>query len=207
MANPWIDISYPIENGIPQWPGDPPVRITPLSDIGPRSVARVSKLDFVSHFMTHVDAPAHFIEDGKTIDQVGLEFWSGDAVVVEVDGDLIEERHVPEDCRNLCVLFKTRNGELWESPTFREDFVYVSGEAGRALAARGAKLVGVDYMSVDKYGSTDFAAHYAILGAGITILEAIDLRAVAPGKYELVAFPLKIVGCDGSPVRAALRAS
>ncbi len=206
MAHPWIDISYPIENGIPQWPGDPPIQISRLSEIGPNSVAQVSRLDFVSHFMTHVDAPAHFIKDGETIEKVALDRWSGDAVVVEVEGDSIDEQHVPLDCQGLCVLFKTRNGDLWQHRTFQENFVYISESGGKALAARGAKLVGVDYMSVDRFGTPDFPAHYAILGNGITILEAVDLRHIAPGNYELVAFPLNIVGCDGSPVRAALRA-
>jgi arylformamidase len=205
MASPWIDISYPIENGIPQWPGDPPIGISRLCEVGPTSVAQVSKLDLVSHFMTHVDAPAHFIKDGVGVDALGLDHWSGDAVVVEVDGDVIEERHVPENCEGLCILFKTRNGDLWKHPTFQENYVYISGPAAQALARRGTKLVGVDYMSVDQFGTGEFPAHYAILGNGITILEAIDLRNVAPGNYELVAFPLKIVGCDGSPVRAAIR--
>lgn len=206
MPSPWLDISYPIENGIPQWPGVPPVRMTRLSEVGYESIAQVTKLDWVSHFMTHVDAPAHFIAGGVGVDALGLDHWSGDAVVVEVDGDVIEERHVPEDCHDLCVLFKTRNGDLWQHPTFLEDYVYISEAAAIALAKRRAKLVGVDYLSVDQWGNPEHPAHYNLLGAGVTILEAIDLRSIAPGNYELVAFPLKIVGCDGSPVRAALRA-
>jgi len=205
MSAPWIDISYPIVNGVPQWPGDPPIRMSRLKEIGPDSLAQVTKLEWLSHFMTHVDAPAHFIAGGASIDELGLDHWSGDAVVVEVDGDLIEERHVPNQCEGLCVLFKTRNFELFQYSSFQENYVYVSGPAARLLAARKAKLVGVDYMSVDRYGDDQVPAHYALLGAGITILENIDLRTIAPGNYELVAFPLKIVDCDGSPVRAALR--
>jgi len=205
MANPWIDISYPIENGIPQWPGDLPIRISRICEIGPNSFAQVSKLDFVSHFMTHVDSPRHFIADGETIEAVSLDRWSGDAVVVAVDGDSIEERHIPSNCAGLCVLFKTRNWELFQHRTFQENYVCLTGQAAQALADRGAKLVGVDYMSVDPYSKSEFPAHYALLGNGITILESVDLRHIEPGEYELVAFPLKIVGCDGSPVRAALR--
>jgi len=201
----WLDISLPIENGVHQWPGDEPIRMSRLHEIGPDSFAQVTKLDWLSHFMTHVDAPAHFIAGGVGVDGLGLDHWSGDAVVVEVEGDVIEEQHVPADCAGLCVLFKTRNWELWKHSTFQEDYVYISGPAARALAERGAKLVGIDYMSVDQWGSTEFPAHYALLGAGITILENIYLLDVAPGNYELVAFPLKIVDCDGSPVRAALR--
>jgi arylformamidase len=205
MSAPWIDISYPIVNGVPQWPGDPPIRMSRLKEIGTDSLAQVTKLEWLSHFMTHVDAPAHFIAGGASIVELGLDHWSGDAVVVEVDGDLIEDRHVPEKCEGLCVLFKTRNFELFQFSSFQENYVYVSAQAARLLAARKAKLVGVDYMSVDRYGDNQVPAHYALLGAGITILENIDLRTIAPGNYELVAFPLKIVDCDGSPVRAALR--
>jgi len=174
-------------------------------EIGPDSVAQVTKLDWVSHFMTHVDAPAHFIKGGPTVDSLCLDRWSGDAIVVEVVGDVIELDHIPEACEGLCVLFKTRNWELWLSQTFQENYVYISEKAAQALVSRGAKLVGVDYLSVDKFGSTDFPSHYALLGNGVTILEGIDLRNIEPGEYELVAFPLKIVDCDGSPVRAALR--
>lgn len=205
MANPWIDISYAIENGVPQWPGDPPIRISRLHEIGHDSVAQVTKLDFLSHFVTHVDAPAHFIAGGLGVDELGLDRWSGEAVVVEVDGDVIEERHVPENCRGSCVLFKTHNGRLWEFDSFQENYVYVSPGAAERLVEQGAKLVGVNYMSVDPYPSETYAAHYALLGAGIVILENVNLRAIQPGWYELAAFPLKIIGCDGSPVRAALR--
>jgi len=207
MNSPWIDISYPIVNGIPQWPGDPPIKMSPHLKIGPDCFANVTKLEWLSHFMTHVDAPLHFIADGMAVDDLSLENWSGNAIVVEVDGDCIEERHVPEECEGLCILFKTRNGDLWQHRVFREDYVYVSGPAARLLALRKAKLVGVDYLSVDQYGNLEFPAHYAILGAGIPILEGIDLRSIMPGAYELVAFPLKISGCDGSPVRAALRSN
>jgi arylformamidase len=102
-------------------------------------------------------------------------------------------------------LFKSSNGDIWEPGVFRTDYVYISGRAARLLAARGAKLVGVDYMTVDKWADPEFPSHYALLGSGVVILEGLDLRHIAPGEYELVAFPLKIVGCDGSPVRAALR--
>jgi len=204
MIGPWIDISYPIVNGLPQWPGDP-IKMIPYREIGENSVARVTKLEWISHFMTHVDAPAHFIAGGLCIDDLSLDHWSGEAIVVEVEGDAIEEKHVPEDCQGLCILFKSSNFELWASSHFREDYVYITGPAAHLLVARGAKLVGVDYLSVDKWDTNEFPSHYTLLGSGVTILEGIDLRSITPGKYELVAFPLKIVGCDGSPVRAALR--
>lgn len=205
MANPWLDISYSIENGVPQWPGDPSLRMSRLHEIGPDSPAQVTKLDWISHFMTHVDAPAHFIPGGASVDELSLDRWSGDALVVEIAGDVIDAQHIPNDCQDLCVLFKTRNGDLWRRRQFQENYVYITGPAAKLLVERGTKLVGVDYLSVDKYGAPGTPAHYAILGAGLTILEGIDLRNIEPGPYELVAFPLKIVDCDGSPVRAALR--
>ncbi len=205
MPGPWIDISYPITNGCPQWPLDHKLQMTRFAEIGPGSVAQITKLDWVSHFMTHVDAPAHFIAGGAGVADFALERWSGEAVVVEVTGDVIEVQHIPADCEDKCVLFKTRNADLWKSNHFRTDYVYISGAAARLLAERKAKLVGVDYMTVDEWGTTEYPAHYALLGAGILILEGIDLSNIESGTYELVAFPLKITDCDGSPVRAALR--
>ena len=205
MPGPWIDISYTIYNGCPQWPLDHKLKMSRYAEIGPDSAAQITRLDWISHFMTHVDAPAHFIAGGKGVADFSLDHWSGEAIVVAVDGDAIEERHIPEICQGLCILFKTRNAELWKSSEFREDYVYVSGPAARLLAARGAKLVGVDYMSIDQYTNKETPAHYSLLGADIVLLEAINLSEIEPGRYELVAFPLKIDDCDGSPVRAALR--
>jgi arylformamidase len=107
------------------------------------------------------------------------------------------------------VLFKTRNSSFWENPDrqFREDFTYIEPDAARLLVERGVRLVGIDYLSVEKFKSTNFETHLALLSHGVVILEGLDLRAVSAGVYELICLPLRIVGGsgDGAPARAVLR--
>jgi arylformamidase len=98
------------------------------------------------------------------------------------------------------VLLKTRNGELWSRRAFTRDFVRLDGSGARWLVDRGVRLIGIDYLSIG-----DQEAHRVLLGAGVVALEGVDLRAVEPGRYELLCLPLKVVGSDGAPARALLR--
>ncbi|MBI2370228.1 MAG: cyclase family protein, partial [Deltaproteobacteria bacterium] len=145
---------------------------------------------------------------GLTVDQVPLYTLIGPAHVVEmpdgraVTAGFLESRDLPPRVER--VLFKTRNGALWEVPRFQRRFVYVDESAAHWLLARGARLVGIDYLSAEQYGARRAATHLALLGAGAVILEGIDLRHVPPGEYTLVCLPLRLEGGDGAPARAVL---
>jgi arylformamidase len=97
------------------------------------------------------------------------------------------------------VLFKTPNSELWAGDSFAEDALSFDADGARVLVQAGVRLVGVDYLSVG-----DAEAHRALLGAGIVVVEGLDLRGVEAGEYELVCLPLRVVGADGAPARAVL---
>ncbi len=86
-----------------------------------------------------------------------------------------------------------------------EDFVYISQEAARALAALKVRTVGVDYLSVGGYTKDGVETHRALLEAGIWIIEGLDLSQVQPGAYELICLPIKVASSDGAPARAILR--
>ena len=104
------------------------------------------------------------------------------------------------------ILFKTRGAAArWQTGTFDEDYVYVSLDAARFLAARGVRLVGVDYLSVGGFREDGAETHRTLLGAGIWLVEGLDLGRIAPGRYDMVCLPLKIAGGDGAPARVALR--
>jgi arylformamidase len=103
------------------------------------------------------------------------------------------------------LLLKTRNSGFLRDPVFHEDFTYLAKDGAEYLAARGVRLVAIDYFSIDRFRSPDFPAHHALLGAGVVIVEAVDLSAVPPGPYELLCLPMKLAGLDGAPVRAVLR--
>ena len=208
------DISVPIAPGeTPAYPGDPGIEITSWAAISRGDPANVSVLHFGAHTGTHIDAPSHFIEGAPGIPSLPLDLLVGEARVLEIPADVmaVEEQHlaeIPPGAKR--VLFKTRNSAFWEDPRarFREDFTYISPPAARALARRGVRLVGFDYLSVEEFGSKDFATHHALLSKGVVIVEGLDLRAIKAGTYELFCLPLKIVAGsgDGAPARAILRA-
>ena len=202
------DVTIPISKDMATYPGDPPVKIARRTTINKNDAkANLSRLSFGSHTGTHIDAPFHFIENGITVDKLPLELLIGRARVVEVtapriDEVVLEEFDFTADAR---VLFKTRNSYLWNNKGFVEEFVYITPTAARALVNDGIKVVGIDYLSVEKFGTTDFQTHITLLEAGTMIIEGLDLREVEPGDYELICLPLKIKDGDGSPARVVLR--
>jgi len=203
-----FDVSLPISKEMPIYPGDPPVKIQRKATIGKDgSKSNLSRLSLGAHTGTHVDAPFHFLENGSTVDRLPLELLMGRARVVEVTSPRIDETALKEfdftaDAR---VLFKTRNSYLWSQPRFVEDYVYITPGAARVLVNEGIKVVGIDYLSVEKFGSESFETHLTLLGAGTLIIEGLDLREVEPGDYDLICLPLKVKDGDGSPARVVLR--
>jgi arylformamidase len=164
----------------------------------------VLELRWNTHLLTHLDAPYHFFDDGAAVDQIPPERFMGEAVVIAVDGPAVREEHIPEPAAGLSLLFKTRNSELWDARAYDCEHVYVTAEAARRMVERRVNLAGIDYLSIERSGDAAFPVHRALLGAGIPILEGLDLAGVEPGRYTLIALPLKIAGGDGSPVRAVL---
>ena len=204
-----IDISRTISSDAAVWPGDEPLRHSPLTNIGNGCPCQTTKLDgWSTHFLTHVDAPAHFIVGAPTLDQLPLARFMIEVTVVEIPSDTVcvEEKHITPltISAHSGVLFKTKNSDISTEAPFSDNFVFISPQAARKLVEKQAKLVGIDYLSVDPFNSTDFPAHYEFLGNDVLILEGIQLKNVAAGLYDLYALPLKIRDADGSPVRAVL---
>ena len=172
-------------------------------------VCNVSSLAFGSHTGTHMDAPLHFIRNGRTLDKMPLDATIGPCRVIEIkDGESvkiaeIENQRIKPGER---ILFKTRNSRRsWKSDNFDEDFVYISKEAATFLAHAKIRTVGIDYLSVGGFHKDGVETHHALLGAGIWIIEGLNLAKIKPGKYELNCLPIKILGSDGAPARALLR--
>lgn len=208
MPNHWIDVTRPIHHGMPSWPGDPEPLIERFANIGPESFCNTSKLAMSVHTGTHMDAPLHFIDGAASMDAMPLDAVIGEARVVQIDDPVsVRPAELPADlAEGERILFKTRNSaELWSKPGFQRDFVYVSHEAAKALAAKRVRTVGVDYLSIGGFYADMQATHLAILGAGIWVIEGLDLCQVEPGRYEMVCLPLRLQGAEGSPARVALR--
>lgn len=161
--------------------------------------------NWTTHLLTHVDAPLHFIPGGATLDTIELSRFHCQAVVVEVDGPVVTAEHVPErPLADWGVLFRTRNSDRPETAPFDTEHVYIDQEAAQLLVKRSVNLVGIDYLSVDRFGDEQYPVHRCLLGAQVLVLEGLLLADVAAGNYTLSAWPLKIAGADGSPVRALL---
>ena len=207
------DVSVPLSSATPTYPGDPGIEIKQWLGLAKGDAANVSLINFGLHSGTHVDAPAHFIEGGEKVDSLSLESLVGEAEVVEVADHIgvIDEAFVAANCisGSQRILFKTRNSAFWDDaqPGFREDYVSIDPAAAHWLVESGIKLVGIDYLSVEKFKSDSFQTHLAFLSRGVVIIEGLDLRIVPSGRYELICLPLKVAGGsgDGAPARVILR--
>jgi arylformamidase len=204
------DITVPIRAGMPIYEGDPTLSIEAWSALSRGDSANVSFLHFGAHTGTHVDAPAHFIEGANKIDSLSLDVLIGPARVIRVPDDRME---IDPDFLHGCdltnvtrVLFHTRNSSFWHEG-FRKDFTHVLPEAAELLVERGVKLVGNDYLSVEKFHSGHHRTHLTLLRNGIVIVEGLNLTDVPAGDYELICLPMKIAdgAGDGAPARVVLR--
>ena len=201
------DVTVPLAPGMLAYPGDPPFQIEPLQ--GPAGAPyRLSRMVLTTHAGTHVDAPFHFLAGGVTVDHLPLEILLGKARVVELAARERVERADLEalDLRDdLRVLIKTRMSGQMLKGAYQEDHVYLAEDAAHYLAQAGIKLVGFDYLSIDRSGSADFPAHHALLEAGVVLVEGLDLSEVEPGEYEMACLPLRVGSGDAAPARVVLR--
>jgi arylformamidase len=204
----YIDISVPLMSGIPVWPGSPGVELRRHLAIARGDVANASELRTDVHCGTHVDAPLHFVASGDDLEATGLDPFVGDAVVIDVGdarriepGDL-DAADVPEGTQRL--LLKTVSSGGWVDRAFEEDFPALTLAAAEWVVARGVRLVGIDYLSIQRFEDGP-ETHQALLRNGVCILEGIDLAGVDPGNYELICLPLRLADAEAAPARAILR--
>ena len=204
------DITVPIRSGMPVYEGDPGVKIDAWSALAKGDSSNVSMLNFGAHTGTHVDAPAHFIEGARRIDALSLDVLIGPARVIRVPDDVTEIDPVFIQSCDLNdvkrVLFHTRNSGFWNE-SFRKDFTHLLPEAAQMLVDRGIKLVGTDYLSIEKFHSGHHRTHLTLLSNEVVIVEGLNLSEVPEGDYELICLPLKIAdgAGDGAPARALLQ--
>ena len=208
-AKDWIDISVPLHSAMVHWPNDPQFRVERVLDMSRGQPANLSKISMGVHSGTHMDAPLHFIRDGKSIEDMPIDTTIGRARVIEIrDRESIKAEELEQHRirRGERILFKTRNSSrVWKTDTFVEDFVFISNEAARFLADRGVRVIGVDYLSVGPFKGDGAGIHRILLEAGIWIIEGLDLSQVSPGHYDLICLPLRLQCGDGAPARAILK--
>ncbi len=203
-----IDISWPITEDITTYKNRKFVSITPIRKFETDGV-RESTITLWSHTGTHIDAPAHFLSDGATIDAIDLRSVVGACRVLDLTSiedhitvaDL--ERH--EIQAGEIVLLKTKNSQSPVAAPDNMDFVYLDGAAAEYLVKCGVRAVGTDHLGIER-GQPKHETHIALLGTGVIIIEGLRLAHVEAGKYFLCCLPLAIQGGDAAPARAILLA-
>jgi len=172
--------------------------------------ANVTRISAAVHLGTHVDAPHHFLNDGRTVESLPLDVLTGPCYVTQlpdaieaITAEVLDRTEITSDMKR--VLFGTRNSHLWSKgeSQFQTEFVAITEDGAEWLVERGIQLVGVDYLSVAPYGDS-VPTHTVLLKAGVVVVEGLNLSQVVRGFYELYCLPLKIAGSDGAPARAIL---
>jgi len=205
-----FDITVPIKNSLPVWPGDPNVNNILVNSIDEGDEANVTAIHMSAHTGTHIDAPRHFINEGIAIENLDLEILIGNVLVVQIPNEinlihkdnLLELRLTEWPER---VLFRTRNSDLriFEDEKFHEDFVALSLDASDYLIDQGVKLIGIDYLSIAPFDNPT-ETHVQLLQHNTIVLEGLNLINIKPGIYELIALPILLSGADGAPARILL---
>lgn len=209
----WIDVTVPLRPGMPTFPGEEGPTLDFVKAIVRGDPADVTRLRMAAHTGTHVDAPCHFLPGTPGVEALQPEALLGPCRVVDIpDGPNVSERDLREVLGDRVperVLLRTRNSRgpspSWSRDEFDDGFAALAAEGARWLVARGVRLVGIDYLSMEPYGASPAETHLALLGAGVAIVEGLDLRAIDPGAYEMIALPIRLVGRDGAPARVLLR--
>jgi arylformamidase len=201
------DITHPLSVSTAHWPGDTPFNLAFTARLTQGESVNLSKVTLSPHNGTHADAPYHYDETGARMDQVEPERYIGPARLVALEGRRLID---VSDLASLGLAgverLLVRTGSCPDPTRFHPDFTAFTAAAIRYLAEQGVRLLGTDAHSVDPMESKDLEAHHACGAAGILIVENLNLAGVPAGDYELIALPLKLVGADGSPIRAVLRA-
>jgi len=202
------DASIPIRKGMVTFPGDPLFRMEPRSQIEKGDPVNVAIISMGTHMGTHVDPPAHYLDGGATVDEIPLDTLVGPGIVLDMRGVSQIDRQVLEGAPigdHVRVLLKTDNGPLLFESSFHEDYVHLTEDGAKYLVEKGVCLVGIDYLSIERYQNPGAPVHRTLLQAGVLIVECVHLLEIPPGSYEIFCLPICIKGADGAPTRVLLR--
>lgn len=203
-----IDISIDLSSETIIYPGDPKPEYGLMFSLKNNDIANVGYIKTGIHHGTHVDAPYHFKDGEKKFHEMSMDHWIGKVYVADLTH--VEESIKAKDISNIDfnkyerILFKTKNSSYYKKNEFYKNFIYIGKSASELLVENGVKTVGLDYITVDPFGSVDFPAHKTLLHNHICIIESINLEKVKEGEYFLMCLPLKLIETDGAPARVVL---
>ena len=206
--NELYDISVPLSRS-PAFPGDRPYLQEWLAGTDGQKGYALSSLSMSSHAGTHLDFPSHILCPGQSQESYPPGRFIIPAEVISVYGAGPIMPSSMESCRpekGQALLFKTENSrrKLMLERVFTPDYVSLSPEAASSCVSRGTGLMGIDYLSMDRFEDESLPVHQILLENDVLILEGLDLSQVAAGRYLLICLPLSIENAEASPVRAVL---
>ena len=202
---PLIDLSHPLIHGQPTFAWDPKLSIMPH---GTTKTLRynISHISMSSHQGTHLDAIYHFLDDGKTLDQMPLDWFYGPVRVLripkEAGEELLVEDFTPYEehlTPGAKVIYETGWHRHFEEDDFYAAFPSLTQEAGRYLASRGIRMLGMDTPTPSRDW---YEIHHILLGDEIVVVESLANLDRVPDTFTFIGFPLNFKGRDGSPIRA-----
>lgn len=202
------DATLPMREGMVTFPGDPPFRIAPVSDRRKGDPFNLAVMSLGTHLGTHVDPPLHYLDGGAGVDELPLDALVGPGVVLDVRGIPFVDaaalaRSSLGDFKR--VLLKTDNGAALLERAFREDYVHLTEDGARYLVERDVRLVGIDYLSIERYRNPEAPVHHILLTSRVVIVEGVHLLDIPAGPYEIYCLALRVKGADGAPARLLLR--
>ena len=201
-----IDISWPIGETSTTYKNKKNISVVSIKNFN-REHVRESQLNINAHSGTHIDAPAHFMEHGKTIDKNNLQSTIGCCSVLDltnVKEAIKKEDLVPHSIKkNDIILFKTKNSSLSPTDTFNPSFIYLDESGAQYLVEKKVKCVGIDYLGIER-NQPNHETHNILFSNNITIIEGLRLEHVEPGPYTLYCLPLSLTGTEAAPARAIL---
>lgn len=210
MIGVWIDLTHPVRASMPVWPDSEPPSIRQQCAIDENCPVRVSWLSLGAHTGTHLDAPSHFLPDGKMVESISMDDLIGPAWIADtgiapvVDAKTLGSLAVPDGTKRLLVRTSNTSRDLMNRTAFTTDYVGLDLSGARWLLERGIRLIGFDYLSVQAFEASD-DTHRELLRNEVVLLEGLDLSKVEPGPYEIVCLPFLGKDLDGSPARVVAR--
>lgn len=203
--NKYYDLSASISEDIVTFPGDPQYKAKDICSLEKGAQYHLSEIHLGNHTGTHIDFPSHVIKGGKTSNDFSIDDLIGHGLIIEVPSN---ESSITKDFINKqpiltkdFVFFKTSNSKLSKNAKFKDGYVYIEPEAAQELVKKGVKVVGIDYISVDKYEYEDLPVHKSLLSNDVLIVEGLELNDVPVGRCKIYIMPMKINNMDGLPAR------
>lgn len=204
----YYDISVPLSNTMHNWPTNDPIEIEIAKTMEEGASSNVTNIQINSHTGTHVDAPHHMLPGTATIDQVPIDQLIGPVQVIQIgDPEKITGLEIKQKINPGAerVIFKTNNSDRWSEDKFFDDYIYLTTDGAEVLIENKVKSVGIDYLSIDRFGDNVHLPHKKLLSSNAIILEGLNLLGVPAGDYQQICLPLKIRGADGAPARVILK--